>query len=162
MRTRDALGIFWDGEEVEGALFYGLWAGERLTTPRFPVDLWPSTTEVRPRRLWGEGWTVWLWEVRIRSWPAEDDWRRAVSGTLEELLSAGAGISWCAVEGCFLDPPNLFDPVSMGECLWGCQSNGGISVPVPALEGNFNYVSNGILADLRSEAMNLLNGTGHG
>jgi hypothetical protein len=162
MRTRDALGVFWDGEEVEGALFYVLWAGEILTPPTFPLGLWPSATEVRPRRLWGDGWTVWLWEVRIRSWPAEDEWQGLINRTLGELLSAGAAISWCAVEGCFVDPPNLFDPTTMSDGVWSCQSKAGTSVPPLALEGEFRYVSSRVLARLQGEATRLLDGPEEG
>lgn len=162
MRTRDSLGIFWDGEEVEGALFYGLWVGDILSPTTFPFGLWPSDTEVRPRRLWGEGWTVWLWEVRIRSWPSEGQWKEIICGTLEALLSAGARISWCAVEGCFVDPPNLFDPIAMSDGVWSCRSKGGTSVAAPALEGTLCYVPRCILTRLQNEATRLLKGVDEG
>lgn len=157
MKTRESLEIFWDGEEVEGALFYGLWPGALVSPPAPPIGLWPSDTEFMRRRLWGQGWTVWLLEVRIRSWPAEERWSAIVRGTLEAVLSAGAEISWCAVEGCFVDPPSLFDPTEMGEGVWSCRSKGGADAEAPALDGPFYWISRHVLAHLQSDATNLLN-----
>ena len=160
MKTRDAIGIFWDGEEVDGALFYGLWAGERRPSPSFPLGLWPPTTEVRSRRLWGDGWTVWMWELRIRVWPTANEWQTVVNRSLEEVVSSGAGVSWCAVEGCFVDPPALFDPDAMSEGVWACRSRGGIAVSAPPLQEEFTYVPSNVLADLRAEAMGFLQKVG--
>lgn len=162
MKTRDALGVSWDGEAAAGALFYGLWAGEILSPPTFSPGVWPSDAEVRPRIWWGEHWTAWLWEVRIRSWPAEDQWARVVGTTLEELVSAGAAVSWCAVEGGFVEPPGLFDPSAMSRCVWSCQSQRGTSAAAPALEGEFGYVSDPVLASLHEEVTSLLNGSTDG
>ncbi len=161
MSTRDELGVFWGGEEVAGVRFYGLWRGELLTPPTFPLGLWPSESEVSPWRLWGDGWTVWLWEVKIGPWPADDQWVLVVSRTLEAILRAGAGISWCAIEGCFVDPPNLFSPTAMSGGVWSCRSKGGIDVEAPELQGAFRYVSDHVLARLHAEATSLLGGDEH-
>lgn len=156
VRTCDSLGIFWNGEEVTGILVYGLWAGDIVTPPAFPSAMWPADTEVRARRLWGEGWTVWLWEIRIWSWPPDDRWRAVIRGTLEVALLAGADIAWCAVEGCFADPPALFDLATMAEGVWSCRSKGGVRADAPPLGGRFKCIHATSLKCLHGEATRML------
>ena len=49
MKTRESLGVFWNGEETDGIIVYAFWARDELTPPSFPVKLWPSDAEVKPR-----------------------------------------------------------------------------------------------------------------
>ena len=58
---------------------------------------------------------MWCWDVRLRSWPVESEWVRVVFNTLAAVCGAGAIVAWCAIEGCFADPPSLFDPVEMSD-----------------------------------------------
>ena len=54
-KTRDSLGIFWEGEEVDGLRVYGFWPREVAAPPEFRADLWPQDATIRPWKLWGEG-----------------------------------------------------------------------------------------------------------
>ena len=150
-KTRDSLGIFWEGEEVDGLTAYGFWPREVAVPPESPTDLWPPDATIGPWKLWGERWTVWLWDVRVRSWPVASEWVRVVSSTLETLRAAGADVAWCGVEGCFVDPPALFDPMRMANGVWACRTAGGLVFAPPALESEMRYLGYDELARVHAE-----------
>jgi hypothetical protein len=149
--TRNSLGIFWNGEESGGISAYGFWPRDIERGPAFPAEVWPPDTEWKETRLWGESWTVWLWDIRIRSWPKIDSWSITVENTLDVLLGAGAIVAWCGVEGCFVDPPDLFDPSEMAEGVWACASRGGVRQRPSPLEGRLEYLSKTQLSALHIE-----------
>jgi hypothetical protein len=150
---QDSLGVFWKGEEVEGLLVYAYWKGEVTTAPKFPSSSWPDDTVWDETKLYGESWTVWLWEIRLKSWPSEDNWGETVSRTLDYLINNGAAFAWCAVEGTFVDPPGLFDSQEMAIGIWACRSRKGISWGPPPLKGRFEYAPRKILNSLHAELL---------
>lgn len=71
-------------------------------------------------RMCGDDWSVWLYDVRINAWP--HSWLQQVEAALIELSSAANSVAWCAVEGCFADPPDLLDPSAMAEGVYAAFS----------------------------------------
>jgi hypothetical protein len=128
-QTIDSLGIFWEGEERNGILTYGLWHSDNAEKPEFNISRWPLGTQIRSRKLHGKSWSVWMFEVLIESWPSDDSWAFTIQSTLEDICRSGAVVSWCALEGCFVDPPLLFLPSEIGNCVWA------VSMPSVASEG---------------------------
>lgn len=120
----ESLGVFWDGEEVDGVLAYGFWWGAIAREPEFPRDLWPAGTEARPWRFYGEGWIVLLWTIRITEWPAADAWEMTLRRTLDRLIEAGACVAWCGLEGRFSEPPGLFNPAEMPDSVYAATATG--------------------------------------
>ncbi len=123
--TEDTLGVYWSikvekdngdvsfyHEETEGVLVYGYWNKE-FDLPTFPFQIWSADTQVQNNTLWGDGWFVLEWTVRICTWPLSNTWKQVIQGTLEAMCETGAIVAWCAVEACFADPPSLFSPESM-------------------------------------------------
>lgn len=114
MRTEEALTVVWDGDFVPGVIFYGLRSTDgRCGTPEFPASAWPEGVERREGRLHNGDWEVLVWDVAISRWPSQQEWLTMLRTTLERLRDAGAVVTWCAPEGAFADPPNLFDPAWM-------------------------------------------------
>lgn len=134
--TSDSLGIFWEGEEVDGVTIYGYWTGSKPEPPRIELSEWPAA-EAKPSRLGGRGWTVWLWDIRILEWPEPPDWREAVQGLLRQVINAGADVAWCGLEGMFVEPPGLFDPHEMSGGVWAAADKAGHTFGPPALDGSF-------------------------
>jgi hypothetical protein len=125
MKTRDALGVFWRGEEVDGMIFYG-YRGS-LENPAVPVlnallplELWPAGSDYRLTKMFDDGWRVNVWDFKPSEWPVQ--WRAVVEATLESICEQGASIAWCAVEGMFVDPPWLFLPEEMSGGVYAARS----------------------------------------
>ena len=116
--TEKSLGIFWDGEEVDGVTIYGLFLGQRSDYPVPPSEVWPKNCEFSTSKLFGDDWTVFIWDVRIKKWPDRHEWISTVKKTLKKMIAHGAYISWCGLEGSFVDPPNLFKSEFMSEGVW--------------------------------------------
>lgn len=150
-KTRDSLGIFWEGDEEDGLRVYGFWPREVAVPPEFPADLWPRDVTLRPWKLWGVGWTVWCWDMRLRSWPMASEWVKVVSRTLEAVRAAGAIVAWCGIEGCFADPPSLFDRAVMGGGVWACFTRGGVSHLPAALDREIRYLPKSDFVRVHSE-----------
>lgn len=150
--TRDALGIFWDGEEVPGITLYGLWPNVvKPEEPRFPEDAWPSETEWRASWLFGLGWWVHIWDIRIAVWPTSAAWMDVVCTALQALRAGGATVAWGGLEGRFADPPSLFDPAEMSEGVWIAVDVEGNTYGPPHLDAPFTTVSDATLLLLRSQ-----------
>lgn len=118
-----ALTVYWHGQEVAGALVYGL----RAPGLRPSVDVcaeWPNGTECgTPWRLHGDRWEVDLWTIRAQQFPAGDEWVTLLRRTLEGLERAGYEVSWFAPEGDFADPPDLFNRAVMGDGVYAAFSS---------------------------------------
>jgi len=120
--TEKSLGIFWSGEEVDGITVYS-YSKMPIARSLQPIkNIWGVDAEIKYSSLSGSGWVVWVCDIRILTWPDYIDWRSKIQSTLETTTVQGALISWAAVEGCFAEPPNLFDPEIMGGCVWSIYS----------------------------------------
>lgn len=114
--TKSCLTLFWNGSEAPGMMFYAYPQRREPQSPEFPSHLWPANSENKRFILTGEEWVVWMWELRLPSWPA--DWTDVVNKTLVELVGHGDGIAWCGLEGGFLDPPDLLDPSLLEDSIY--------------------------------------------
>jgi len=135
--TRESLGIFWEGDEVDGVLFYGLWSEEEAA-PDGLLAAWPRSTGHRVRRLFGPGWVVRMWEVRVVDWPSADAWGELVLGTLRGITDAGACVAWGGLEGFFVDPPALLRDGTDG--VWCARTGSGAEFGPPSLDGPFTLL----------------------
>ncbi len=153
LTTRDALTIFWKGEEIAGLLAYGYWRGAMQPAIELPSG-WPPDTEFRDHWLvnWQDGdqeWRVLIWTIRLAEWPVSDQWRAAIERTLPTFLDAGARIAWFGVEGHFVDPPALFDPAEMSGGVWAVLTrDGGLQIAAD-VDGAFESLSDRELTRLR-------------
>lgn len=120
--TDNSLGIFWQGEEVNGVIAYGYWKGHIREEPRFPQQAWNEGTLYRTSRLRGEGWEVCLWDVRVLHWSFPQSWEDTLKATLTAMMDAGAKVAWCGLEGFFVDPPDLFKPGVMSGSVYATMS----------------------------------------
>ena len=120
---RDAFGVYWEDEgEVDGVRLYGLRHPGAISSPAIE-ELWPPSTELRdPHILWGTGWEVELRTLRVHQWPPPEAWEETLRLTLERLCEAGHAVTWFALEGDFVDPPDLFDPRYMGHSVYAALS----------------------------------------
>jgi hypothetical protein len=80
--TRESLGIVWKGEEVDGFTIHGYWPRAAVHCPRLSFDGWPDADH-QTAKLFGNNWTVWLWDVNVRTWPNGDHWRQLVADLLQ-------------------------------------------------------------------------------
>ena len=138
--TSESLGIFWHGDEVDGFLIYGYWEGAHQDEPGFSVADWPPKTEFKSHKLWGPGWTVWMWNVRVPVWPAAREWPGLVERMLRELVEQGALIAWGGIEGMFVDPPSLLDPAEMSGGVWAAMTKDVGMVGPPGLHQPFDVL----------------------
>lgn len=107
------------GEDVQGVLVYGLWFDE---VPDVHLDLpWADARQGR-FELFGSDWRVLLFSVAVPEWPDADQWVAGIYRMLSSLTRAGARLSWCAMDGNFADPPDLFDPAVMGTQVYAAFS----------------------------------------
>lgn len=146
--TANSLGVFWEGEEVDGVTIYGFWVDSKPEPPQLDLSEWRSA-QAKPSRLYGPGWTVWLWDIRIEEWPERLGWEKTVHGTLRQVLSGGAEIAWCGLEGMFVEPPGLFDPTAMSGGVWAAADKAGHTFGPPALDAAFRPLDDAQLCLLR-------------
>lgn len=150
--TRENLGIFWEGAETQGCLLYGYCPIQIGSPPQFPSAIWPPGTCADTRRLFGDGWIVWMWEIKADSWPAASDWITVVRATLETMIAVGALVAWGGLEGMFVDPPALFDPDQMGGGVWAALTADRVFFPPPDLDQEFRTLTDDELRQLRVAA----------
>lgn len=147
--TAKSLGIFWEGEEVDGVTIYGYWHGSKPEPPKLDLPEWPAA-QARPSRLEGPSWTVWLWDIRVDEWPEPPRWRDAVQRTLRRVMASGAEVAWCGLEGMFVEPPGLFDPVEMSGGVWAAVDKAGHTFGPPMLDAAFRPLNDQQLSTLRA------------
>lgn len=126
--TEKSLGIFWLVEdkntkllksvnginEVDGVISYGYWKGlPPRRKPSFPIWVWPKKTLFAEHEFYGMNWFVLRWDIRIYNWPHKNVWQKTLKNTLERMIMHGALVGWFGVEGNFIEPPYLFDPIEM-------------------------------------------------
>jgi hypothetical protein len=118
MLPETLLKVFWKGDEVPGIICYGYWPSRLQPEVPFPEAPWPEGTTYADHWLhnWQEGsseWRVLRRDIPVPGWPAQHSWLACVRRTLESFLEDNAQVAWCATEGHFADPPDLFDPAGM-------------------------------------------------
>jgi hypothetical protein len=149
--TGSSLGVFWDGEEVDGFSVYGYWPERNEVAPKFPEELWEGATS-NATRLGDLTWTVWIWDIRIGKWPEAMSWAARIERTLRRMIEAGALVSWCGLEGLFVDPPDLFSPEHMHGGVWCALTANGRLFPPPGLDDSFKRLDDKELLQLREAA----------
>lgn len=151
-RSQDRLGIFWDGEEVDGVTFYSICDPSICCLAEFPLEIWPEGTEVRPSLLSGDGWLVHLWDVRVPDWRTVMCWKELVGRTLGSVLVDGCSVAWLALEECFVDPPDLFLPEFMSGGVLAVVTQQGFSVAPADLDEPLTALSDQEMLIVRSHA----------
>lgn len=145
--TQESLGIFWEGEEVDGFTTYAFWRQDEALLPELIL---PRGVEGKSTVLRGPGWSVWLWAIRVIEWPSAGEWSSFVRGFLEQLTKQGASVAWCGLEGNFVEPPELFDPSEMSAGVWAaCLSPDRYFGP-PGLCARFELLTDESLMMLRT------------
>jgi hypothetical protein len=149
--TKNSLGIFWEGEEVDGILVYGYWDSAVAEEPVFPNEVWESNAEWKTSELHDEKWSVWLWQIRVLNWPSTLEWIDRVRKTLEAMRTGRAKVSWCGIEGFFSDPPKLFDSAEMSGGVWAVLGVDGVLYGPPPLDGVFLPIPDSLLDEIRKK-----------
>jgi hypothetical protein len=142
VNTRESLGIFWEGAEADGFTVYAYFPRAEAEPPVLQLEGWEVLGQ-KASHLGGEGWTVCVWDVRIREWPPVGRFPHLVRHTLSRLVDGGAAVSWCGVEGAFAEPSALFAPGAMSDGVWAaCSGEPRALMGPPALDGPFFPISN--------------------
>jgi hypothetical protein len=131
----------------QACLFYGYWRGTNEPPVSFPSDEWPVGTDFHDWWLRNDDnspkrWRVLVRSVRVRRWPSPSDWQLVIRNTLHFLTISGAGVAWCATEGDFVDPPDLFDPNQMGDGVWAVLSQKTDFACAANIDPEFDTVAN--------------------
>ncbi len=147
----DSLGIFWQGAEEVGINLYAFHPGEIGASRPFPLHLWPLGTEIGRRPLFGTGWRVEGFLLRLHELPEPVRWSAVVRESLFDLVvRGGATVAWCGMEGGFSDPPELFAPRSMADSVWAACS-AAASHDAPPLDAEMRYLDEAALMRLHAE-----------
>jgi hypothetical protein len=104
--------IYWDGEETPGFTVYAVRSEVGGDLPDLEFERW-SDVEVRRSRLYGEGWEVGVWDVRVGRWPSTERFDDLVAALLRTLVDDGFSVAWLGGEVLFASPPWLFSPDAM-------------------------------------------------
>lgn len=148
--ARQQLVIFASGEEVTGAIFYGLFHPGGHGAAQFP-GVWGMERPTNRFLLEGDGWEVLMWEVAIDPWPPQSEWSSSVQVTLSALTRAGARVAWLGGEGfVFSDPPTLFDPVHMTRAVLTWLTDDGATGGEVDLDEPVRPVDDDVLRRLRA------------
>lgn len=109
--TKEILKVYWNNVcgEVAGQSFYIFSNDTSFLSNKFPFELWPSHTEAKNYKLFGDHWVVWVWDVKFSTIPI--NWLNIVKQTFLFFLENKAIFSWCSLDGYFEDPPDLFNPI---------------------------------------------------
>ncbi len=144
------MGIFWNGEEVDGITIYGFFTGEKTEELDTPINIWPLSSEFKHSQLSGDNWTVWLCDIRIKEWPEKSAWLNAIERTFEVMIHHGAIVSWAGLEGFFVEPPDLFKPELMSGGVWAIKMRDGRFVCNSRIGESFETLEDSILNRIRS------------
>lgn len=139
--TRDILSIYWDSNlgEVEGQTFYLYSDNIHYQLPEFPFNLWPKSTETKSHKLFGDNWIVWLWDVKFSDIP--NNWKDLTKKTLTFFFEKNSIISWCGLDGYFVDPPDLFDPNLMSNGIYAAIGSDGVFICHSDLDDKFEALT---------------------
>lgn len=150
--TEESLGIFWNGEEVDGLTIYGYFDYKKDDAPVISSDIWKDNYEIKTHKLFGDDWTVWLWDIRINKWPEQKEWLNFIKSILHKMIKQGASLSWAGLEGHFVDPPDLFKPEFMRGGVWAVYTKLGGFYCEAQLGRVFKTLDDSILEDARKKA----------
>lgn len=122
MKLREVLSIYWNSTlgEVEGQTFYSYSNDVNYSLPIFPAMIW-GNVEFKSQKIFGDDWVVWLWDVKFNEY--QNEWLNKTEKTLLYFIENKAVVSWCGVDGCFSEPPGLFDPGEMSEGIYAAMGN---------------------------------------
>ncbi|MEI7352598.1 hypothetical protein WCU98_22725 [Pectobacterium parmentieri] len=117
MKLKEALGVYWNSMigDVNGQTFYSYSNDVNYFPPEFPSTIWHDV-ELKSQRITGDDWVVWLWDVKFNAHP--HDWLDKTEKTLLYFIENLSVVSWCGLDGCFSEPPGLFDPNEMSEGIY--------------------------------------------
>lgn len=111
--TRDALTIYWQGDEVSGLTFYGLrHFGHEDSASLLDIHC-DYVTDSDISLLSGNAWEVVVWYVKVAHWPSATEFPGLIKCGLERMQALGCVVSWLGCPGNFVDPPDLFLPEFM-------------------------------------------------
>ena len=147
--TRDVLQILCNGNEVPGLTVYAYRRRQMGAQPAFPLELWPAETGVKPSKLSGEEWLVWVWDVKVERWP--DQWMEVVRSSLSRLAEMGGLVVWCGLEGYFADPPDLLSPSAMEGGVYAAFSETTGFICHVDIDSRFQPISNDEMLALRTQ-----------
>lgn len=139
------LGIFWDGEEIDGFTVYGYWRDNESSRPE--LDLTDGMHQ-KTSRIHGAGWTIGIWDLKVERWPTSDSWGQSIRAMLSQLIENGAVVAWCGTEGMFVEPPELFSPGEISGGVWAAATKSKVWGP-PELEDAFEPLSDEQLVELQ-------------
>jgi hypothetical protein len=141
--AREALTVFWDGEEVPGFIVFALGAPGVKRPEDLPTFGWTIEPDVRSSTLAGNQWIVAVWYIRVVGWPTPGEFRDSMRRVLCGLVGDGYTAAWIGIEGSFVDPPDLFTAEAMPESvLAACSAETGylvavdLDLPLQALPDN--------------------------
>lgn len=122
--AKDQLAIFREGDEVPGIIAFGLRPNSITRPASFPGSRWPARTTLEEHHYVYSKSHVIVWRIGLQSWPSPDLWESALVTTLDRLLDAGSVVSWIGRgEGCYCDPPSLFDQSCMSGCVLAAKTS---------------------------------------
>lgn len=122
--AKDQLTIFRKGEEVPGLIAFGLRPNSSGSSPHFPAATWPTGTTLDEHFYEYSRSHVVVWRIGLQSWPPPHQWSSSLVATLDSLLDAGSVVSWIGRgEGCYCDPPSLFDQSCMSGCVLAAKTS---------------------------------------
>jgi hypothetical protein len=148
LSTRSSLGVFFDGEEVDGFTVYGYWPRLQIVPSSLEIDHL-GDRQVKFPRLAGNNWMVGVWDIKIQTWPAANLWSGLIQRALRHVLRSESLVAWCAVEGTFVDPPNLFDLQYMSSGVWAACTADGLQFGPPGLDEPFELLTDEQLLKLQ-------------
>lgn len=146
--TQQSLGIFWDGEEVDGITVYGIWKNRPKHFPPLGQELGNEGVQERQSELRGEDWYVHVWDIKLGKWPLPAEWKSRIRSVLSRIIGEGAEVAWTGLEGAFVDPPDLFKPEHMTGGVWAAMSADEKLYFHAELEGQFQALNDDELHDL--------------
>lgn len=146
-KTRDALRVFWNGEEVAGVTVYGFWTVRQASCPSVVPSSVGALVEEDQFTLHGEGWHVCGADLKVSEWPRPDQWNECIRSILQRMMDGDAWVAWCGFEGMFVDPPGLLSPEQMSGGVWAALTRQEY-FPPPDLDGELETLSDEVLQSL--------------
>lgn len=100
--------------------------------------------------LAGPGWEMPEWTLLLPEWPRQADFERAVTVTLEAMVSGGAVVAWVGYETDVVTPDGLFLPKWMSGGVFTALTFDGRRYGRILLDGPLAGISDEELLELRA------------
>jgi hypothetical protein len=88
-------------------------------------------------------------DIRVEEWPPAEVWVDGIRKLLRAYITLGARVAWCGLEGAFVEPPHLFEPVHMSGGVWAAMTEGGRFYLHAELDNKFEKLSDEELIEIR-------------